>query len=174
MQVLAATLSRAAEDECGAQPSSGVGSPPKSEVPAPKRQRVSKGTLPVPEATGEQCQDSAPVPSAESAAPAEEIGGSVPNSPGSCVIRDEDTCEMDAVGQENVENDPLWGYVVPCSSREAAKAVDLRAALEARCGKETAKSLLSSTKASVALDAYGKKNRVLKLGGSYIALKSEV
>ena len=176
MQVLAATLSRAAEDECGAQPSSGVGSPPKSEVPAPKRQRVSKGTLPVPEATGEQCQDSAPVPSAESAAPAEEIGGSVsaPNSPGSCVIRDDGTCKMDAVGQENVENDPLWGYVVPCSSREAAKAVDLRAALEARCGKETAKSLLSSTKASVALDASGKKNRVLKLGGSYIALKSEV
>ena len=110
MQVLAATLSRAAEDECGAQPSFGVGSPPKSEVPAPKRQRVSKGTLPVPEATGEQCQDSAPVPSAESAAP-EEIDGSVsaPNSPGSCVIPDEDTCEMDAVGQENVENYPLWG-----------------------------------------------------------------
>ena len=55
-----------------------------------------------------------------------------------------------------------------------AKAVDLRATLEARCGKETAKSLLVSTKASVAQDASGKKNRVLKLGGSYIALKSEL
>ena len=81
---------------------------------------------------------------------------------------------MDAVSDKDVDNDPLWEYVVPCVARDAAKAVDLRAALEARCGKEVAKSLLANTKASVAQDSSGKKNRVLKLGASYISLKSEV
>ena len=46
MQVLAATLSRAAEDQCCAQPSCGA---PPSDVPAPKKRRGSKGALPVPE-----------------------------------------------------------------------------------------------------------------------------
>ena len=144
---------------------------PRAKSPHPKKRQR---TLPVPEATGEQHQDSAPLPSAESAAPVEEIGGSAsaPSSPGSCVIQEDDACETEGVAQENA-NDPLWGYVVPCSSREAAKAVDLRAALEARCGKETAKSLLASTKATVALDASGRKNRVLKLCGAYVKLAGE-
>ena len=52
MQVLAATLSRAAEDEYCTQPS--CGALPKSDVPAPKRRRGPKCVLPVPE--GEKCQ----------------------------------------------------------------------------------------------------------------------
>ena len=172
MQVLASTLPRAAGDECEAQLSS-AGSPR-------KRQRVSKGTPPVAEAVVEQCPDSVPPLSAGSAAPVEaaespaSCAASVPSSPGSCVIGEDDACETEGAFQENADNDPLWGYVVPCSSREAAKAVDLRAALEARWGKETAKSLLASTKATVALDASGKKNRVLKLGGSYVKLAGEL
>ena len=166
MQVLAATLSRAAEDQCCAQPSCGA---PPSDVPAPKRRRGSKGALLVPEGEG---QEAAPIPTADYAAPAEEIDASTsaPDSPESCVIRDD---AMDAVSDKDVDNDPLWEYVVPCVARDAAKAVDLRAALEARCGKEVAKSLLANTKASVAQDSSGKKNRVLKLGASYISLKSE-
>ena len=65
-------------------------------------------------------------------------------------------------------------YVAPCSTREAAKSADLRAASEERCGKDVAKSLLVHTKATVAQNALGKKNRVLKLGGSFIKLKTEV
>ena len=70
-----------------------------------------------------------------------------------------------------LQDDPLWEFVAPCSTRDAAKAVDLRAALEERCGKDVAKSLLARTKATVAQDPSGKKNRVLKLGGSFIRLK---
>ena len=70
------------------------------------------------------------------------------------------------------DNDPLWQHVVPCVAREAAKAVELRAALEAQCGKEVAKSLLANVKATVAQDSCGKKNRVFKLGGSFVKLKS--
>ena len=82
--------------------------------------------------------------------------------------------EGDAVSEGCVDMDPLWGYVSACTTRDAAKATDLRAALEAQCGKEIAKSLLGRTKATVAQDASGKKNRVLKLGNSFIKLKSEV
>ena len=128
-----------------------------------------KGALPVPEAEGEQCQNAAPNPPAEFAAPADEIDASIaPESTESCVI------DADAVSEEGVEKDPLWDYVTPCTTRDAAKAVDLRAVLEARCGKDGAKSLLAHTKATVAQDASGKKNRVLKLDGSFIKLKSEV
>ena len=163
MQVLAATLVR--ENQCCAQPSCNA-----PDVPAPKRRRGSKCALPVLEGEG-----AAPVFAAESATPVAESpveetdASSVPDSPESCVILAE---AMDAVS--DVGNDPLWEHVVPCIARDAAKAVDLRAALEARCGKEVAKNLLANTKASVAQDASGKKNRVLKLGASYISLKSEV
>ena len=189
-RVLAAILPHAAEECCAQQSSCGA------DVPPPKRRRGPKGALPIPEAEGalpipeaegalpipeaegvlpgpeakgEQCQEAAPNPPAESAAPAEEIDASTaPESTESCVIDD------DAVGEEGVEKDPLWDYVTPCTTRDAAKAVDLRAVLEARCGKDGAKSLLAHTKATVAQDASGKKNRVLKLDGSFIKLKSEV
>ena len=159
MQVLAATLVR---EQCCAQPSCNA-----FDVPAPKKRRGLKCALPVLEGEGAApvfAADSTPV--AES--PAEELdASSAPDSPESCVIQ---TDAMDAVS--DVDNDPLWEHVVPCIARDAAKAVDLRAALEARCGKEVAKNLLANTKASVAQDASGKKNRVLKLGASYISLKS--
>ena len=165
MRVLATTLPPASDDElCAQQCSCEAG----ADVPVSKRRRGHKGTHSAPE--GEQCQEAAPIPPAESAAPAEELDASTgaPETPESCVI------VGDAVSEEGVENDPLWEYVTPCTTRDAAKAVDLRAALEARCGKDAAKSLLARTKATVAQDASGKKNRVLKLGGSFIKLKSEV
>ena len=147
------------------------------DVPAPKKRRGPKGALPVPENEGQEAAPAADSATlvADSTAPAEEIDASTsaPDSPKSCVIRDEDGA-TDAVSEEGVDNDPLWGYVVPCVARDAAKAVVLRAVLEAQCGKEVAKSLLAHTKATVAQDSCGKKNRVLKLGGSFIKLKSEV
>ena len=178
MAVLAATIPSTPEDECyAAPPPCGAGALPKSDAstPAPKRRRGPKGALPVPEAEGEQCQEAAPIPpDAEStAAPAEEIDGSTstsaPESPESCVID-----VVDAVSEEGGENDPLWEYVISCTARDAAKAVALRAVLEERCGKDGAKSLLAYTKATVAQDALGKQDRVLKLGGCFIKLKSEV
>ena len=150
MQVLAATLVR--EDQCCA-PSCNA-----CDVPASKKRRGSKGALPV------ECEAApgAAEPAPES--PAEETdASSAPDSPQSCVI--------DATNVGDVDSDPLWKYVVSCTAREAAKAADLRAALEVQCGKETSKSLLANTRASVAQDASGKKNRVLKLGQSYISLR---
>ena len=67
--------------------------------------------------------------------------------------------------------DPLWEFVEACSSREATKSVDVRAALEVKVGKSLAQKLLARTKPTVAQDASGKKNRVLKLGGSLLKLK---
>ena len=164
-RVLAAILPHAADECCAQQSFCGADVP---HVPVSKRRRGHKGTHSAPE--GEQCQEAAPIPPAESAAPAEEIDASTsaPETPESCVI------DGGAVSEEGVENDPLWEYVTPCTTRDAAKAVDLRAVLEARCGKDVAKSLLARTKATVAQDASGKKNCFLKLGGSFIKLKSEV
>ena len=143
----------------------------KAEGPELKRRRGQQHAFPVPDgiqiATEDgQCEGAVLIPSTEPAV-LEEDGAcsSRPDTPKSLV-------EGDAASEEGVDEDPLWGYVSACSTREAAKATDMRAALEARCGKEIAKSLLARTVATVAQDASGKKNRVLKLGNSYIKLKS--
>ena len=69
------------------------------------------------------------------------------------------------------EADPLWGYVTACSTREATKCAEIRAALETKVGKVQAQKLLARAKPTVAQDPSGKKNRVLKLGGSLLKLK---
>ena len=153
MQVLAATL---VPEQCCANV-------PCIDAAAPRKRLAVKCAFPVSDC--EQCA-APPVADTPVAEPAENTDAVV-DSPQSCVIQTDATDAM-----SDNDNDPLWQYVVPCAARDAAKAVDLRAALEARCGKETSKSLLANTKASVAQDASGKKNRVLKLGASYISLKS--
>ena len=152
MQVLAATL---VPEQCCVDASCNA-----LDLPAPKKRRA-KCAFPVTD-----CEHCAVPPVAEPTPvtpPAENTDASGSDSPQSCVV-------TDAVG--DVDKDPLWEYVVACAARDAAKAVDIRAALEAQCGKEVAKSLLANTKASVAQDVSGRKNRVLKLGASYITLKS--
>ena len=157
LQVLAATL---VPEQCCAESC--------NDMPAPRKRRAVKCAFPV-----SDCEQCAAPPVANVATPVADLpseetdASSAPDSPESCVIQPDAT---DAVSDN--DNDPLWQYVVSCAARDAAKAVDLRAALEARCGKETSKILLANTKASVAQDASGKKNRVLKLGASYISLKS--
>ena len=67
----------------------------------------------------------------------------------------------------------LWEYVEPCTSQQATKAVDLRAALAARLGKAEATRLLAQCKATVAKSADGQKNRVLKArSGQLLKLRS--
>ena len=154
MQVLAATL---VPEQCCVDASCNA-----LDLPAPKKRRA-KCAFPVTD-----CEHCAAPPVADVATPVADLpaentdASSGSDSPQSCVV-------TDAVGDAK---DPLWEYVVACAARDAAKAVDVRGALEGRCGKEVAKSLLANTKASVAQDASGKKNRVLKLGASYISLKS--
>ena len=70
-----------------------------------------------------------------------------------------------------MDSDDLWSYVSTCSTREATKSADVRAALEEKLGKAQAQRILARTKPTVAQDPSGKKNRVLKLGGSYLKLK---
>ena len=142
-----------------------------TEEPALKRRRGQKDAFPIPDgipiATEDgQCEGAVLTPSA---------GPAVPEEGGACLSRPQtpkSLVEGDAVSEEDVDEDPLWRYVSACSTRDAAKATDLRTALEAQCGKEIAKSLLARTVATVAQDASGKKNRVLKLGNCYIKLKS--
>ena len=74
---------------------------------------------------------------------------------------------------ENVEVAPqLWEHVEACSTREATKALEIRTALIARLGKARATELLSRTKATVAKDAQGHQNRVLRANGTLLKLKA--
>ena len=100
------------------------------------------------------CECAPPVADTPVTPPAENTDASGSDSPQSCVV-----AATDAVG--DVDKDPLWEYVVACAVRDAAKAVDIRNALEARFGKETSKSLLANTKASVAQDASGRAQQLL-------------
>ena len=70
-----------------------------------------------------------------------------------------------------IGTDPIWDYVQACSTRETRKCVEPRAALEEKVGKTQAQKLLARTKPTVAQDSSGKKDRVLKLGGSLLKLK---
>ena len=149
MNVLTATLVR--ESCCADVP---------CDAPAPRKRRAK--CAPVTEC--ERCNTPPVAEPTPVTPPAENTDASGSDSPQSCVV-----AATDAVG--DVDKDPLWEFVEKCAARDAAKAVDVRGALEARFGKETSKSLLANTKASVAQDASGRKNRVLKLGASYISLK---
>ena len=119
-----------------------------AEVPCdsvPKKRRVKNAPV-------TDCERCNTPPVAEPVTPPAENDASGSDSPQSCVV---------AATDHDVDADPLWEYVDKCTARDAAKAVDVRCALEARYGKEAAKSLLANTKASVAQDASGRKNRVL-------------
>jgi hypothetical protein len=72
---------------------------------------------------------------------------------------------------ETDPDDPIWDHVQTCSTREATRCVEIRAALEEKVGKTQAQKLLARTKPTGAQDSSGKKNRVLKLGGSLLKLK---
>ena len=74
------------------------------------------------------------------------------------------------VEDSDMETEPD-DYVHTCSTREATRCVEIRAALEEKVGKTQAQKLLARTKPTVAQDSSGKKNRVLKLGGSLLRLK---
>ena len=65
--------------------------------------------------------------------------------------------------------DEIWRHVEGSPAAEADKAVDIRVALENRLGKVEAKRLLASTRATVAKQKNGHKNRILCIGR--IALK---
>ena len=81
------------------------------------------------------------------------------------VARGEDVATSDVPPQ-------LWEYVEPCSTRDATKALDIRAALVAKLGKPRATELLSYTRATVAKDAQGRNNRVLRANGTLLKLRA--
>ena len=78
---------------------------------------------------------------------------------------------MEPEGTESEGSEGIWDHLAMCPTREATKAKAVRDALIQKLGKRAADHLLSKTKPSVAQDASGKKNRVLKLDGSYLKLK---
>ena len=70
-------------------------------------------------------------------------------------------------------DDILWLYVEECSTTQADKAATIRVALEELAGKPNAKRILSRTRATVAKDANGHKNRILCVGKKPIRLIPE-
>lgn len=88
-----------------------------------------------------------------------------PAADATVVPRGEDVAASDVLPQ-------LWEYVEPCSTRDATKALDIRMALIAMVGKPRATELLSNTRATVAKDAQGRNNRVLRANGTLLKLKA--
>ena len=81
--------------------------------------------------------------------------------------------EEPAVQIASMETDePLLEICEPCTTREASKAIDIRAALDQRVGKEKARELLSKVQYTVAQDQDGHKNKVMRLGGSLLKLRA--
>ena len=66
----------------------------------------------------------------------------------------------------------MWDHVTACKLKEASKAVDVRSALVARFGKSDAKLILHSCITTVAKNAEGQSNRILRAPtGEAIRLK---
>ena len=65
----------------------------------------------------------------------------------------------------------MWEHVEPCATRDATKAIDVRATLIAKLGKPRATELLSKTRATVAKNTQGQNNRVLRANGTLLKLK---
>ena len=61
---------------------------------------------------------------------------------------------------------------VPCATREATRACEIRAFLEGRVGKARARAMLSKAKITVAQDHTGRKNKVVKYGPSLLKLRA--
>ena len=74
--------------------------------------------------------------------------------------------------EDGVGEDDIWQHVEGCPAADADKAVDIRAALEQRLGKSMARHLLACTRATVAKQNGGRKNRILRLGGTALKLRS--
>ena len=77
----------------------------------------------------------------------------------------------DAADRPVGSDDELWQHVEVCHGSEASKAVEIRFALEASLGKKHAKSVLGSTRATVARNSVGHKTRILKSGVHALRLK---
>ena len=63
-------------------------------------------------------------------------------------------------------------FCVPCATREATRACDIRAFLEGQVGKARARVMLSKAKITVAQDRTGKKNKVVKYGPPLLKLRA--
>ena len=130
----------------------------------------------------ESCNDTSDVDSASTpqcspslaAAPMEaapNVDTAMDETDGASPAAGSDTVMGDTRGNCEVDQ-ALWTHVEPCSTREASKATDLRAALTAKLGKSMANQLLSKTQATVAKDAQGRNNRVLRANGILLKLKA--
>ena len=69
------------------------------------------------------------------------------------------------------DGNEIWLSVEPCPPNEADKAVEIRTAIEATFGKDRAKQLLASARATVARNAEGHKRRILRVGTHAIRLR---
>ena len=69
------------------------------------------------------------------------------------------------------DGNEIWLLVEPCPPNEADKAVEIRTAIEATFGKDRAKQLLASARATVARNAEGHKRRILRVGTHAIRLR---
>ena len=86
----------------------------------------------------------------------------ISNAPDTSSTMEPSTTDDDALLDIDANEGSLWEHLEPCTSQQAAKAVELRSALTAKLGKGEAARLLGQCKATVAKSADGQKNRVLK------------
>jgi hypothetical protein len=80
----------------------------------------------------------------------------------------DEKAQPNCLADNSAEN--LWQHVQACPVAEASKALEIRLALEGQLGKQEARRLLAHARATVAKDASGHKNRILRVGGAPIRL----
>ena len=73
---------------------------------------------------------------------------------------------------DSCEEESILEFCVPCATREATRACEIRAFLEGRVGKARARAMLSKAKITVAQDHTGRKNKVVKCGPSLLKLRA--
>jgi hypothetical protein len=77
----------------------------------------------------------------------------------------------DGACDEQVADPELWNFVSPGVGRAADKAVDIRAALTSKLGKQRAGELLAMTRVAVVRDSKGRNTRILRVGRVALKLK---
>ena len=84
----------------------------------------------------------------------------------------EDYVEDVAPMSDSCEEECILEFCVPCATREATRACEIRAFLGGRVGKARARAMLSKAKITVAQDHTGRKNKVVKYGPSLLKLRA--
>ena len=74
--------------------------------------------------------------------------------------------------RDGTVEESILEFCVPCATRGATRACEIRAFLEGRVGTARSRAMVSKAKITVAQDHTGRKNKALKYGPSLLKLRA--